>query len=69
MDKKKIEQIDKGVYIALMVLAAIAILVAMVTGPMGLESVAITASVCACVITGMVLLRTIRALHSPNSRK
>lgn len=69
MNKKTIERIDKGVYIALMVLAAAAILVAMVTGPMGLESVANTASVCACVITGMVLLRTIRALYSPNSRK
>lgn len=68
MNKRIIEHIDKGVYIALIILAAAAILVAMVCGPIGLESLANTASVCACVIAGLVLIRTIRAMQSTKHR-
>ena len=37
MDRKTLRQIDKAVYIALVVLAAAAILIAMVTGPLGMD--------------------------------
>ena len=50
MNNKKLRQIDKAVYIALVVLAAAAILVAMITGPIGKDDVSIGASVCACLI-------------------
>lgn len=50
MDRKTLRQIDKAVYIALVVLAAAAILIAMVTGPLGMDEISIGASVCACLI-------------------
>ena len=60
MNNKKLRQIDKAVYIALVVLAAAAILVAMITGPIGKDDVSIGASV----IAAAVLWRTIRAFHT-----
>lgn len=63
MNNKKLRQIDKAVYIALVVLAAAAILVAMVAGPLGKDDVSIGASVCACLIAASILWRTIRAFR------
>lgn len=68
MNNKKLRQIDKAVYIALVVLAAAAILVAMITGPIGKDDVSIGASVCACLIAAAVLWRTIRAFQRRTSR-
>ena len=48
----------------IVVLAAAAILVAMITGPIGKDDVSIGASVCACLIAAAVLWRTIRAFHT-----
>ena len=64
MNNKKLRQIDKAVYIALVVLAAAAILVAMITGPIGKDDVSMRPSVCACLIAAAVLWRTIRAFHT-----
>ncbi len=69
MNKKTVERISKGTYIALMVLAAIAAIVAMVTGPMGMDKLSYTASACACVIAVMVLIRAISAMTSNSIRK
>ena len=69
MNHNTLEHINKAAYIVLVVLAAIAIVVAMVTGPLGLDAVSITASACAGIICICILLRTVRAMRSPNSRK
>ena len=69
MNKKTVEHISKGLYIALLVLAAAAILTAMVCGPMGMDTAANTASVCACVIAVPVLLRTIAAMRTGRNQK
>ena len=68
MNRNTIHQIDKAAYIALVILAAAAVLTAMITGPLGLEKVSLTAAACAAIICVFILLRTVRALHSPNRR-
>lgn len=69
MNKHTLQHMDKAAYIALMILAALAILTAMITGPLGLETISVTAAACAIVICVLMLLRTVRALRSPNRRK
>lgn len=63
MDRKTLRQIDKAVYIALVVLAAAAILIAMVTGPLGMDEISIAASVCACLIAVAILRYTLRVFR------
>lgn len=64
MNKNTLELIDKTVFILLVVLAAAAILVAMVTGPLGYDSVSITASACACIIAVALLWHILHAARS-----
>lgn len=63
MDRKTLRQIDKAVYIALVVLAAAAILIAMVTGPLGMDEISIAASVCVCLIAVAILRHTLRVFR------
>lgn len=63
MDRKTLRQIDKAVYIVLVVLAVAAILIAMVTGPLGMDEISIGASVCACLIAVAILRHTLRVFR------
>ena len=63
MDRKTLRQIDKAVYIALVVLAAAAILIAMITGPLGMDEISVGASVCACLVAKALLRQTLRELR------
>lgn len=69
MNNNTLQHINKAAYIVLVIFAAIAIAVAMITGPLGLDAVSITASACAGIICICLLLRSVRAMHSPNRRK
>ena len=62
MNKKTVENISKGGYIALVILACAAIVASMILGPMGFERPAIVAALCACIITVLVLMRTVAAM-------
>lgn len=66
MDKNTLQHVDKAAYITLVVLAAIAILIAMIAGPLEHETLSIGASVSAILIAGLLLLRTVRAMRSIN---
>ena len=44
-------------------LAAAAILIAMVTGPLGMDEISIGASVCACLIAVAILRHTLRVFR------
>ena len=61
MDRKGLKQIDKALYIVLVILAAAAAFIAMVTGPLGCDEISIAASAGACIIAVGILWRTIRA--------
>ena len=69
MNKKTVENISKGGYIALMILAAAAIVASMILGPMGYDRPAIIAALCACVITVLILMRTVSAMRYVERRK
>lgn len=64
MDKNTLQYVDKAAFITLVIFAAIALLIAMITGPLGHETLSVGASVCAILITGFLLLRTVRAMRS-----
>ena len=69
MDNKTMKHIDKAVFVTLVVIAAIIIIVSMVAGPFGKDSMAISLAVSAILICIMILWRTVRALHAPNSKR
>ncbi len=54
--------IDKGAFLALILLAAAAAVTAMATGPFGLEGISVGASICACLIAAALLAHTVWAL-------
>lgn len=68
MNRNTLNKIDKAAFILLVLLAAAAILVAMVTGPFGYDNISIGASVCACIIAVALLWYTIRTLRSTRRR-
>ncbi len=63
MNSQKIRQMDKAVYIGLVILAAVAALVSMVTGPLGYDEISIGAAFGACLIAVAILWRTICAFR------
>lgn len=50
MNKNVLEHMDKAAYIILLCIAAVAVLVSMVTGPLGYKSLSIGAAVSAAII-------------------
>ena len=58
MNKNVLEHMDKAAYIILLCIAAVAVLVSMVTGPLGYKSLSIGA---AAIIAAALLWHTLRA--------
>ena len=61
MNKNVLEHMDKAAYIILLCIAAIAVLVSMVAGPLGYKSLSIGAAVSAAIIAAALLWHTLRA--------
>ena len=59
MNKNVLEHMDKAAYIILLCIAAV--LVSMVTGPLGYKSLSIGAAVSAAIIAAALLWHTLRA--------
>ena len=58
MNKNVLEHMDKAAYIILLCIAAVAVLVSMVTGPLGYKSLSIGAAVSAAIIAHAPRRRT-----------
>lgn len=63
MNKNVLEHMDKAAYIILLCIAAVAVLVSMVTGPLGYKSLSIGAAVSAAIIA-----RCAPLAHAPRRR-
>lgn len=56
MNRETMKKLDKGVFVLLILLAAVAILIAMVAGPLGRDTLSIGAAASAVVICIVLLL-------------
>ena len=69
MNKNVLEHMDKAAYIILLCIAAIAVLVSMVTGPLGYKSLSIGAAVSAAIIAAALLWHTPAPPHRNTNDK
>ena len=63
MDKKKLNTVDKGVFLLLIIAAAVGALIAMVAGPLGKDDLSIASAMGASIIAGALLAHTLHAFQ------
>lgn len=68
MNKNVLEHMDKAAYIILLCIAAVAVLVSMVTGPLGYKSLSIGAAVSAAIIAAALLWHTAPPHRNTNDK-